>query len=77
MLSSGIPSLFHPQLPLFPPSASCSLRPPCPVWIDQTSYPSPFLLTPPSFPPTPTLLLPGLLVVCMGASGGDSAPLSL
>lgn len=27
MLSSGIPSLFHPQLPLFPPSLPFSLPP--------------------------------------------------
>lgn len=50
MLSSGIPSLFHPQLPLFPlsfplPSRSflLPLACPCPVWID------PDLLLFPSF----------------------------
>lgn len=56
LLSSGIPSLSHPQLPLFPPSAyppAPSALPqlpapfglPCPVWID------PDLLLSPSFPP--------------------------
>lgn len=56
-------------IPPHPPTASCSLWP-APVrfgLIQTSSYPPPFLLTPWSSPPIPTLLLPRLLVVCMGA----------
>lgn len=53
-------------IPPHPPTASCSAR--VRFGLIQTfSYPPPFLLTPWSSPPTPTLLLPRLLVVCMGA----------
>lgn len=76
MLSSEISSLFHPQLPLFPPSFPSSLAS-CPLWpacvrfrVTQTSYLLSFRPTPPCFPPTPTFLLPRLLVVCVGQGRG-------
>lgn len=79
MLSSGIPSLFHPQLPLFPPlfpplpslSFLLPLACPCPVWIE------PDLLLSPSFPfhfsilPShPHCTPPEILVVCTGMGVG-------
>lgn len=85
LLSSGIPSLSHPQLPLFPPSTSSLTRPPppsrsfllplacpCPVWID------PDLLLSPSFPSHSSILPPHShftppLITCLFGWVGDLA----
>lgn len=78
MLSSGIPSLFHPQLPLFPPafpppshSFLLPLACPRPVWIDpdlllSSSFPSHSLVLPshPYFTP------PQITSCLYGGSGG-------